>query len=74
MHRRHDANGTAPASATPLKTFLAGAYVSGANYVSLNPASSSGTIAFNSFFRLGNSSGVCVVDAGAKNTVVACHN
>jgi prepilin-type N-terminal cleavage/methylation domain-containing protein len=70
----YTASGTAPASATPLKTFLAGAYVSGANYVSLNPGSSSGTIAFNSFFRLGNSSGVCVVDAGAKNTVVACHN
>ena len=66
----------ATTTASTLKTFLAGAYAPGANYVSLDPASASGTgAAFNTFFRLGNAATVCVVNATtAKNTVVACHN
>ena len=68
-------NATGATTTSTLKTFLAGAYVSGANYVSVNPASASGSAAaFNTFFRLGNSAAVCVVNATAKNTVVACHN
>jgi prepilin-type N-terminal cleavage/methylation domain-containing protein len=69
---------TGSGTTATLKAFLAGSYVSGADYRSID--FTSGTLSFSSFFRLNaNATVVCVVNysgsSGAlKGQIVACHN